>query len=188
MCQPGTSSEDIMGTSAAHDVRVIVVFPQFVNVEQIERVRRTYDPLEKGVPPHITLVFPFAGAQGLAELREHVGAVVAGMRPFPIELREITGHEGEYLFLNVKRGNDELIALHDQLYTGPLAEHRSWRHTYLPHLTVGRVADPAAFARAVRELRTVEEVFVAEVREVVIYCVGADGAREVEATLALGPA
>jgi 2'-5' RNA ligase len=175
-----------MEKSTAQDLRVVVVFPRFVNMEGIERVRRTYDPLAEGVPPHITLVFPFASALALEELVAHARAAVGGLRPFPIELREITGHEGEYLFLNVKRGNDTLIALHDRLYTGPLAEHRSWRHTYLPHLTVGRVADPAAFARAVRELRTVGEVFAAEVREVAIYCVGTDGARAVEATVALG--
>src|SRR5690242_2890498 len=107
-----------MEKSTAQDLRVVVVFPRFVNMEGIERVRRTYDPLAEGVPPHITLVFPFASALALEELVAHARAAVGGLRPFPIELREITGHEGEYLFLNVKRGNDALIALHDGLYTG----------------------------------------------------------------------
>ena len=44
-----------------------------------------------------------------------------GLTPFEVTLREVTGHIEEYLFLNVKRGADQLVALHDQLYSGVLS-------------------------------------------------------------------
>jgi hypothetical protein len=65
-------------------------------------------------------VFPFDSELPTGQLRDHVQSCVAGLAPFPVRLSQVTGSEGEYLFLNIKRGNDELIALHDRLYTGPL--------------------------------------------------------------------
>jgi 2'-5' RNA ligase len=41
--------------------------------------------------------------------------------------------------LNIGRGNDEVMQLHDVLYSGALATHHVRRHTFVPHVTVGRV-------------------------------------------------
>ena len=43
-----------------------------------------------------------------------------GLHPFNIVLKGVTGSEEEYLFLNVKVGNDQIIELHDKLYSGLL--------------------------------------------------------------------
>lgn len=39
--------------------RCIMIFPEFKNIEEIEKIRRKHDPLVNHVKPHITLVFPF---------------------------------------------------------------------------------------------------------------------------------
>jgi hypothetical protein len=36
--------------------RCIMIFPKFENIEQIELIRRKYDPLVNHVEPHITLI------------------------------------------------------------------------------------------------------------------------------------
>ncbi len=39
--------------------RCIMIFPQFENIEVIDKIRNKYDPLANHLRPHITLVFPF---------------------------------------------------------------------------------------------------------------------------------
>src|ERR1043166_925874 len=122
--------------------RYVVAFPRIADADawqEILSVRERFDPLARELPPHLTLVFPFEDALSDAALVEHVRGVVAGFHCFPVTFRDITVHENEYLFLNVKRGNDALVALHDALYTGPLARHLVPLHTYVPHVTVGRL-------------------------------------------------
>lgn len=116
--------------------RAIHIFPEFDQVDLIQSIRKKYDPLYTCIPPHITLVFPFESEITNIDLYRHVKQAVTGFQPFAIHLEEITASNGYYLFLNVKQGNDQIIALHDRLYSGPLASYRSYRHTYLPHLTV----------------------------------------------------
>ena len=97
----------------------------------------------------------------------------------------MTASEGEYLFLNVKQGNDALIALHDRLYTGPLEPHLSRRHTFVPHLTVGRVADRHGFETALAEAAASPVALETMVRAVSIYAIDADGTRRTAADLPL---
>jgi 2'-5' RNA ligase len=165
--------------------RVIVVFPRFANPEPIHRLRSRFDPLAREIEPHLTLVFPFRSELSAPELERHIARAVKGMQPFSLLLREITGHDWEYLFLNVKQGNDGLIELHDRLYTGPLKQHLRRDHTFLPHLTVGRVRNPATFHEALKVAASVREGFETTVNEVVTYTIGDDGRRGVELTVPL---
>lgn len=122
--------------------RYVVAFPKVADADawqEILSVRERFDPLARDVPPHLTLVFPFEDVLSDMALEEHLRSVLCGVHRFPVTFRDITAHENEYLFLNVKRGNDALIALHDALYTGPLARHLVRLHTYVPHVTVGRL-------------------------------------------------
>ena len=158
----------------------IVTFPEFQPEQRtlIDRLRAAYDPLASAIAPHITLVFPFEAPLSHDDLLTHMRAVaeVAAIAPFEIVLRGVTGQEDEYLFLNVKRGNDQIIALHDRLYTGPLAAYRSPRHTYTPHLTVGRLSTGERFAAALDAASTLTETFHSKVREITACRISASGA------------
>jgi 2'-5' RNA ligase len=98
----------------------------------------------------------------------------------------MTGHEGEYLFLNVKEGNDRLIALHDCLYSDLLSPFLLAEHTFVPHLTVGRLPNESAWRSAVSEVckLSINEQFL--VTSVSIYVVESDGRRWVESSVMLG--
>lgn len=156
----------------------IVIFPEFQPEQRalIDRLRAAYDPLASAIAPHITLVFPFEATHSAGDLLAHMRASVTGIAPFGVELRGVTGQDDEYLFLNVKRGNDEIIALHDRLYTGPLVPYRSPRHTYAPHLTVGHLS-PGAFTAALAEASTPVEIFQSTVREITGYHISTSGGR-----------
>lgn len=170
------------------DSRAIVIFPDLPApaLEAIQAVRRDYDPLAELVPPHLTLVFPFTNTLPAQLLEAHMDRIARGVGLFDLHLGEVTGSEDEYLFLNVKRGNDELIALHDRLYTSPLAPLFDPRFTYRPHLTVGRLPDPGAFAAALADAcERLRGTFETTMRFICAYRIGADGTRAVESTVAL---
>lgn len=121
----------------------------------IEAIRQRFDPLAGFLPAHITLVFPFESNLTTKDLRRHIELAAEGVAPFALTLDGVTGSEREYLFLMVKRGKESIVELHERLYSGPLQMHLSVAHTYVPHVTVGRVRSDAAFEAA---LATVAEI------------------------------
>ena len=160
-------------------VWAIVIFPAFLPFERqaIGRIRAAYDPLVAMIDPHITLVFPFEATIAQADLLTHVQQAIEPVVSFEIELRCVTGQEDAWLFLNVKRGNDQIIALHDRLYSGPLAPYYDPRYTYVPHLTVGHVAPSEPFETALRDAVRLTDTFQATVREITAYRITEHGAR-----------
>ncbi|WP_299737499.1 2'-5' RNA ligase family protein [Rossellomorea sp. y25] len=148
--------------------RAIHIFPQLESVEEIQRIRTTHDPLWDKIPPHITLVFPFTSNLSNSEIISHVQSIANRLQPFSLLLKEITGSSGEYLCLNVKRGNDSIIHSHDELYKGVLTPFRNPSFTYIPHITLGRIDLKEEFHRALKEYRNWSESFHTEVKEIVI--------------------
>jgi 2'-5' RNA ligase len=97
---------------------------------------------------------------------------------FPVLLRGVTVHDDEYLFLNVKRGNDVLVELHDALYAETLAAHRSRMHTFVPHVTIGRVA-LADLPAALDATSSLTSPIRASVETISVYRILPDGTRPV---------
>ena len=149
--------------------RAIVIFPAFAQIELIEHLRLAYDPFAAVIRPHLTLVFPFESPISAEQLALHMSRVAQILGPFPLHMQGITGYASEYLFLNVKSGNDQLIALHEQLYTGVLAPYLTLEETYLPHLTVGRLSNTTAWTSALRQAQSVTASFETEVHELIAY-------------------
>jgi 2'-5' RNA ligase len=165
--------------------RAIVIFPSFTDPAPIERLRRAYDPLADFIAPHITLVVPFTSDIPTEALARHMRQATHDLSPFDVTLREVTGHIGEYLFLNVKRGVDQLIALHDWLYSGMLATYLAPEQTFTPHLTVGRLDSAARFAEALADARQMTTPFTFRVKEIVAYRISEERSRAVECRLSL---
>ncbi|HEY7342721.1 MAG TPA: 2'-5' RNA ligase family protein [Ktedonobacterales bacterium] len=160
-------------------VWAVVIFPALQPAERqaIDRIRAAYDPLAAVIDPHITLVFPFEKTISPEDLLAHMRQAVELVVSFEIELRSVTGQEGQWLFLNVKRGNDQIIALHDSLYSGPLAPYHQPRFTYAPHLTVGHVAPGEPFETALHDAVSLTATFQTVVREITAYRIAEHGVR-----------
>jgi len=149
--------------------RAIILFPKFENQQIIESIREKYDPLAGFIAPHLTLVFPFDSDLSSEELRLHVEHALAGVKPFRVRLNGFSGDFRDgYLFLNVKTGNDEIIELHDRLYTGILQQFLFRRLQYCPHLTVGKVEQPDNFEQAMEELDSIDVLFESVIDQVCI--------------------
>ncbi|QSO45638.1 2'-5' RNA ligase family protein [Alicyclobacillus mengziensis] len=149
-------------------LRAIHLFPEFSNGHSINAIREKYDPLADLISPHVTLVFPFECDVSTEALALHLQESMVGLKPFRIVMTGVTGADGEYLFLNVKVGNDQIIQLHDKLYTGLLKQYLHRSLTYTPHLTIGRLKDKQIFEFALTETENWNEVFETTVHQVVV--------------------
>lgn len=121
----------------------------------IDAIRRRYDPLHASVPPHVTLVFPFAGLT-IEALTLHVRGAISGLQPITAVFRRLETFDDplsgdSFLFLVPQEGGAALIELHDRLNVGSLAAFLQPDIPYAPHVTVGRLADAATAAAAMRE-------------------------------------
>ena len=165
--------------------RVVVIFPKFERLDLIEQIRSVFDPLAASVKAHITLMPPFEDDVSPEQLHSHIEQAIQNIQPFHINLQSITGHEGEYLFLNVKRGNDKLIELRDKLYSGILATHFLPQYTYVPHLTVGRLTNQKLFLEAVATAQEVTATFETQISKVSVYSIQSNGTRPIDFNIPL---
>lgn len=165
---------------------VIAAFLDLGADQWVEDLRRRFDPLASSVPAHVTLVHPFQTRVELAEVIDHVDRVASTSRPFRLVCQGVTGHDDEYLFLNIKRGNDAIIGLRDALYTDLLAGKRTDSVTFLPHVTVGRVRSLPEFANALAVAGEYDGRVTAFVDAITCYGITGDGQRKVLASHRLG--
>lgn len=132
--------------------RAIVIFPRFNNSHLIEEIRKKHDPLYGFIGPHITLVFPFQSELTKEEIVQHLEERLMDVRPFELIAKGITGAGDGYVFLDVKKGNDNIIELHDKLYSGILKPHHNRFIPYTPHITIGRLEGEIHYKGVVEEL------------------------------------
>jgi 2'-5' RNA ligase len=112
---------------------VIVPTPPEADADLAD-IRRRVDAQYNSVPSHLTLVFPHR-VRSDALLR-HVDTIAGARRPIQVQLAGFAGCQNAWLFARVTRGNDDLIALHDHLYTGTLAAALDRTSIFVPHVTV----------------------------------------------------
>lgn len=165
--------------------RAIHIFPEFENKLLIEEVRKKFDPLYGLVPPHITLVFPFESEIPTSRIEQHVRDKLVGVCPFSIQLKGITATLDNHLFLNVKKGNDSIIELHDRLYSGLLSGFMNRRYTYTPHLTVGRFNDESELQTALDDTKSFEACFDIVVTKVASEIIESNGNSTIEFIVSL---
>jgi 2'-5' RNA ligase len=148
-----------------------MIFPEFSNVDVINKIRDKYDPLAKHVRPHITLVFPFQSSITSDELKTHLENVLTFFKPFSVTLQGITPVQsfGNYLYLQITQGNKEIAEIHKILYTGLLESvYPQWLRmgSFNPHMTVGKITGEEDFKTAVTDVTSVNDIFNAIVKKI----------------------
>jgi 2'-5' RNA ligase len=114
----------------------MVIFPE-IDRAMVDALRRKYDPNFDLIAPHITLVFPFPIEVDEVRLGHHINNILRDRRPFKIILSGLKKSDDHYLFLLIEDGDQELIELHNRLYTGILTPYLITGMEYIPHLTLG---------------------------------------------------
>jgi 2'-5' RNA ligase len=151
--------------------RCIMIFPEFSNMSIIDKIRAKYDPLAHHVRPHITLIFPFQSEISASELMAHLKCVLSQMEPFKITLHGITPFQsfGNYLFLEIIEGIEEIVDMNKRLYTGLLEPfHPQWLKTggFYPHMTVGKLEGIEAYRDAIEDVKNINDTFSGVVNKV----------------------
>jgi 2'-5' RNA ligase len=121
----------------------------------IAAIRARHDRQANILAPHFTLLF---GCEALDEASyiDHVRTIAASTTAFAFTCFETEpdddddGHGVVYLVPDLGRG--EVTALHDRLYTGPMAPHLRRDLDFVAHITIGHAADVDAAARLCDEL------------------------------------
>lgn len=153
--------------------RAIVMFPKFRNIEVIDKIRSKYDPLFSYIAPHITLIFPFQSDISKEMLIEHLENQLREVIAFDLVLKGVTGAADGYIFLDVKTGNDNVIHLHDKLYSGILKDYHNRVIPYIPHITIAKIKDEKTYTDLVDELKDFDVEFSTVIDSITIEIIDA---------------
>lgn len=156
--------------------RTIMVLPQFYNQKIIDEIRAKYDPLCRLIKPHITLVFPFKSDMSDAELCLKLGDSLQSSHPFPIVLEGVSRHKDQYgnhIFLNVIKGSEELIELHNDLYLHIFGNR--FDGLFIPHMTVGNLDSAEQMEEAYNCIKGIDDRFETIIDKVSVEMIGEHG-------------
>lgn len=106
------------------------------------------------IGPHVTLVFP-TDATDATTATGHMAMVAGNTVPFDLAFRcalpVADPNSGDtYIYLVPDEGFSALVRLHDRLYSGPFADALRLDIPFVPHITLGRIAE-AKLARALAD-------------------------------------
>lgn len=156
------------------NLRTIMIFPDFDNMEVINRIREKYDPLAKLVNPHITIVFSFKSEISNEELSHILDKRLYGIKPFEIELQGISKCKdrfGNYLFLDIIKGKENIIEIHNNLYRNEFKTF-DLGLDYLPHITVGNLINSQELDKAYESAKNINYKFVSIVNKISVEMIG----------------
>ena len=155
--------------------RTIMIFPEFENIEVIDKIRSKYDPLADLVRPHITLVFPFESDMTDDEIRAILEKRLEDTGKFDLTLhgfsKQIDEKFGNTLFLDVIQGYDEIVKLHDILYANEFKQF-NLGYPYIPHVTVGKTRTVEELGDAYEDASSCTEVFSTVVTKISVEMIG----------------
>jgi 2'-5' RNA ligase len=119
---------------------LVVVVPEAA--ERVAPVRDAFDPYAGiGVPPHITVLYPFVPPDRVSEdVIDEVARVVEGFAPFGFELAHLAEFDGEVFYL-APQPADPFVAITRALWDR-FPDHPPFGgrfETIVPHLSVAGV-------------------------------------------------
>jgi 2'-5' RNA ligase len=136
---------------AMAETAVVVLLPELETLIGAWRRRHTVDGA-RGMPPHVTLISPFADSSDVDELLAPLGRALSSFTPFEFELRETARFPG-FLYLRPEPGQ-AFVAITEALaeafpgfppYAGEFAD-------IVPHVTAAQ-GDDDVLAAAEQDLR-----------------------------------
>ena len=155
-------------------LRTVMIFPKFENMEIIDKIRNKYDPLAKLVRPHITLVFPFESQASNEELRQMLNVRLLSVKSFELKLGGISKQEdafGNYLYLDVLQGIEEICGIHQILYDNEFKEF-DLGLPYIPHITIGKLPTAQLLENAFNDIKSMDNTFSTIVNKVSVELIG----------------
>ncbi|GAB6421951.1 2'-5' RNA ligase family protein [Bacillus luti] len=161
-------------------MRTILLFLNNIPINEIENIRQKHDPLFGLIPPHITIVFPFKSNVSNDELKSHILNLSKEVGKIEIEFADRITSVGNYLFLEVKKGKEQIEELHDILYTGALLQFLNEDIPYIPHVTVGRKTSVELAAEVVKDMPSFHKKLNCVIDRISVERIGENGESIIE--------
>lgn len=155
-------------------LRTIMIFPEFKNMEIINNIRNKYDPLAEKIRPHITLVFPFESKMSDEELFMLLESRLRGLKPFELKMGGVSKQVdtfGNYLFLDILQGAEEICTIHQMLYENEFKEFDKGLH-YIPHMTIGKMPTVEELNNAYNDVKNMNDTFNTIVNKISVEMIG----------------
>lgn len=147
---------------------------------EMESIRAIHDPLFDLIAPHITIVFPFESNISNDELKSHILNLSKGIGTIEIKFTSHVTSVGDYLFLEVEKGNKLIEELHDKLYTGPLLRFLKRDIPYIPHATIGRKNSSELAAKVAKDIPDFRENLHCIIDKISVERIGKNGESIIE--------
>ncbi|HDR7968192.1 2'-5' RNA ligase family protein [Bacillus pacificus] len=161
-------------------MRTILFFLNNMSIDKIENIRQKHDPLFEVIPPHITIVFPFKSNISSDELKSHILNLSKGVGKIEVEFANLITNVGNYLFLEVEGGKEQIEELHDLLYTGPLIQFLKEDIPYIPHVTVGRKESAELAAEVAKDIPSFPQKLQCVIDRISVERIGENGESIIE--------
>ena len=115
-----------------------VIIINIKNKKEINNLRKKYDPNYKKYLPHLTLIYRFKKLPKEI-IQEHIKKSIKGIKSFEVIFKGYSkSGVGLYLYLNIKKGKNNLMKLYKKLKTGPLKNIKNPKMPrYVPHISLG---------------------------------------------------
>jgi 2'-5' RNA ligase len=119
----------------------LLYYPKFTD-DKVNEFRKKHDKHHKKWKAHLTLIFPISDKEIEEKvLIRHLELILKKWKKFDIHLKGLEKSWDHWLFLILKEGNEKVIKLHDELYTGPVKIFLREDITFIPHIGIGEFAD-----------------------------------------------
>ncbi|MCU5370674.1 2'-5' RNA ligase family protein [Bacillus pacificus] len=161
-------------------MRTILFFLNNMSIDKIENIRQKHDPLFEVIPPHITIVFPFKSNISSDALKSHILNLSKGVGKIEVEFANLITNVGNYLFLEVEGGKEQIEELHDLLYTGPLTQFLKEDIPYIPHVTVGRKESAELAAEVAKDIPSFPQKLQCVIDRISVERIGENGESIIE--------
>ncbi len=114
-------------------------FPD-LNHKGVNRFRETYDPTCQLIREHLPVLMPVPDTVVKKEIISHISPILSHRTPFVIHLQGLFKSWDHWLLLGVKEGYDQIVRLHDEIYSGPLKPYLREDLPFSPHVGLGLFA------------------------------------------------
>lgn len=112
----------------------VVHYPR-LKLTGLNEFRQRHDPFAELISEHITLVFPIPAM--LETVRAHTRSVTQTFQPFDVHITGLSRTWDHWLYLEIQDGYEQIVDLHDRLYSGPFEEFLRTDLPFEPHVGIG---------------------------------------------------
>lgn len=102
----------------------------------IQDFRKKYDPTFDLIDDHLSIIFPVPDQISGEHIIEHTEFILSGWSPFKVHVNNYHLNWDHWLFLTLGEGNQEVIRLYEDMYTGSLRPYPR-PDLFMPHISIG---------------------------------------------------